>query len=87
MADPKVILLDEPAAGVNPSLLEQIMERITALNAQGVSIILIEHNKDMMARLCTRVVVMALGRELTQGTPGSVIGDPGVMRAYLGDTE
>ncbi|MEQ5796614.1 ABC transporter ATP-binding protein [Paracoccus sp. NFXS7] len=87
MADPKVILLDEPAAGVNPSLLEQIMERITALNAQGVSILLIEHNMDMMARLCTRVVVMALGRELTQGTPGSVIGDPGVMQAYLGDTE
>lgn len=87
MADPKVILLDEPAAGVNPSLLEQIMERITALNAQGVSILLIEHNMHMMARLCTRVVVMALGRELTQGTLGSVISDPGVMRAYLGDTE
>ncbi|WP_410217152.1 ABC transporter ATP-binding protein [Paracoccus sp. (in: a-proteobacteria)] len=85
MADPKVILLDEPAAGVNPSLLEQIMRRIADLNAQGVAILLIEHNMDMMARLCSRVVVMALGRELAQGTPDAVIRDPEVVRAYLGD--
>lgn len=85
MADPRVILLDEPAAGVNPSLLEQIMARIVDLNAQGVSILLIEHNMDMVARLCSRVVVMALGRELAQGAPGAVIRDPEVVRAYLGD--
>ncbi|WP_172331231.1 ABC transporter ATP-binding protein [Mangrovicoccus sp. HB161399] len=85
MADPQVLLLDEPAAGVNPSLLEDIMERIVALNGQGVSILLIEHNMDMVARLCSRVVVMALGRELAQGAPEAVIRDPEVVRAYLGD--
>ncbi|AWI86642.1 ABC transporter ATP-binding protein (plasmid) [Alloyangia pacifica] len=85
MADPRVILLDEPAAGVNPSLLEQIMARIVDLNAQGVSILLIEHNMDMVAQLCSRVVVMALGRELAQGAPAAVIRDPEVVRAYLGD--
>lgn len=85
MADPQVILLDEPAAGVNPSLLAQIMDRIAALNRQGVSILLIEHNMDMVARMCSRVVVMALGRELAQGAPDQVIRDPQVVRAYLGD--
>ncbi len=85
MADPQVLLLDEPAAGVNPSLLEDIMERIVALNRQGVSILLIEHNMDMVARLCSRVIVMALGRELAQGAPDAVIRDPEVVRAYLGD--
>ncbi|WP_349295020.1 ABC transporter ATP-binding protein (plasmid) [Thioclava sp. 'Guangxiensis'] len=85
MADPKVILLDEPAAGVNPSLLEEIMGRIVVLNAQGVSILLIEHNMDMVARLCSRVVVMAQGAELAQGAPDAVIREPQVIRAYLGD--
>ncbi|MGY9048946.1 hypothetical protein P775_26250 [Puniceibacterium antarcticum] len=85
MADPKVVLLDEPAAGVNPTLLEQIMERVVELNARGVSILLIEHNMEMITRLCSRVVVMALGRELAQGAPADVIRDPAVVRAYLGD--
>ena len=62
MADPQAILLDEPAAGVNPSLLELIIDRLLDLNAQGKSILLIEHNMDMVARLCGRVVVMAAGQ-------------------------
>ena len=70
MADPKAILLDEPAAGVNPTLLELIIDRIRALHAQGRTILLIEHNMDMVARLCGRVVVMAAGRLLAAGTPG-----------------
>lgn len=85
MADPQIVLLDEPAAGVNPSLLEQIVARIVELNRQGVSILLIEHNMDMVARVCSRVVVMAVGRELAQGAPEAVIRDPRVVRAYLGD--
>ena len=52
MADPRAILLDEPAAGVNPTLLELIIERILALHAEGRTILLIEHNMDMVARLC-----------------------------------
>jgi branched-chain amino acid transport system ATP-binding protein len=85
MADPHVILLDEPAAGVNPALLELIMSRITALNAQGRAILLIEHNMDVVARLCSRVVVMAMGRYLTEGKPDEVARDPAVIEAYLGD--
>jgi branched-chain amino acid transport system ATP-binding protein len=86
MADPDVILLDEPAAGVNPALLEVIMERVIALNAQGKSILLIEHNMDMVSRLCSRVVAMALGKLLAEGTPSAVASDPAVIEAYLGGT-
>lgn len=85
MADPDAILLDEPAAGVNPALLEFIIERVRALNAQGKTILLIEHNMDVVARLCGRVVVMAAGRQLAEGAPGEVARDPAVVRAYLGE--
>ena len=84
MADPDVILLDEPAAGVNPALLEVIIERVLALNAQGKSILLIEHNMDMVSRLCSRVVAMALGKLLAEGSPAEVAGNPAVIEAYLG---
>jgi branched-chain amino acid transport system ATP-binding protein len=85
MADPRAILLDEPAAGVNPSLLELVIDRVGALNARGKAVLLIEHNMDVVARLCGRVVVMAAGRLLAEGTPAEVARDPAVVRAYLGD--
>ena len=84
MADPRAILLDEPAAGVNPTLLELIIDRLLELNAGGKSILLIEHNMEMVARLCGRVVVMAAGRHLTEGAPGEIVRDPAVVDAYLG---
>ena len=85
MADPQAILLDEPAAGVNPTLLELIIDRVLELNAGGRTILLIEHNMDMVARLCGRVVVMAAGKLLAQGEPAEVARDPAVIGAYLGD--
>lgn len=85
MADPGIILLDEPAAGVNPALLEVIIERILALNAGGTAIFLIEHNMDVVARLCSRVIVMAAGKHLAEGRPEEVARNAAVIEAYLGD--
>lgn len=85
MAEPAVILLDEPAAGVNPALLDVIIDRIVEINRMGVSILLIEHNMDMIARLCGRIVVMASGRELAAGTPAEITANRAVAEAYLGE--
>ncbi len=84
MAEPTVILLDEPAAGVNPSLLEVIIDRILEINRRGVTFLVIEHNMDMVARLCGRVFVMASGRLLTEGPPEEIARDRRVVEAYLG---
>jgi branched-chain amino acid transport system ATP-binding protein len=84
MADPAIILLDEPAAGVNPSLLEAIIDRLIEINRRGITLLVIEHNMDMIARLCSRVLVMANGRLLCEGSPDMVVADPRVIDAYLG---
>ena len=86
MADPQAILLDEPAAGVNPTLARtDHRPRPCELNAQGKTILLIEHNMDMVARLCGRVVVMAAGKLLAAGSAGRSGPPPGCRSsAYLG---
>ena len=84
MADPSIMLLDEPAAGVNATLLEVIIDRIREINARGISFLLIEHNIDMVSRLCGRVLVMASGALLCEGTPDEISRDPRVIEAYLG---
>ena len=84
MAEPTLLLLDEPAAGVNPNLLEVIVERIVEINRRGVAVLVIEHNMDVIVRLCGRVFVMAAGKLLCEGAPEAVVRDPRVIDAYLG---
>jgi len=84
MAAPQLVLLDEPGAGVNPTLLETIIDRIRTLNARGITFLVVEHNMDMIARLCSLVHVMAAGRMLASGPPAEVIRDARVVQAYLG---
>ena len=84
MAEPRLLLLDEPAAGVNPSLMNVIVERIVHINRRGVAILVIEHNMDVVVRLCRRVLVMAAGKLVSQGAPEAVVSDPLVIESYLG---
>jgi branched-chain amino acid transport system ATP-binding protein len=85
MADPQIILLDEPGAGVNPTLLGDLADMIERLNRErGYTFCIIEHNMDMIARLCNPVIVMAEGSVLTEGTMSTVRADPRVLDAYLG---
>jgi branched-chain amino acid transport system ATP-binding protein len=83
-AEPRLVLLDEPGAGVNPALLEVIVAKIAELNRRGVAFLIIEHNMELVAALCETVTVMAEGRVLAAGAPHEVIRDPRVIDAYLG---
>ncbi|WMD22139.1 ABC transporter ATP-binding protein [Achromobacter seleniivolatilans] len=86
MAEPKLILLDEPMAGVNPALVEQIGEHLNAIRAKGMTILLIEHEMALIEQLCDHVVVMAEGKFLTEGTFSQVTANAEVQEAYLGMT-
>lgn len=84
MADARVILLDEPAAGVNPVLIEQQMALLRSLAAEGRALLLIEHNMEMVTGLCDTVVVLDQGTIIARGTPDAIRRDERVMRSYLG---
>ncbi|MEM7059834.1 MAG: ABC transporter ATP-binding protein [Pseudomonadota bacterium] len=85
MTDAKLVLLDEPGAGVNPTLMRKIMEMIQRLNSErGYTFCIIEHDMDLIAELCDPVIVLAEGRVLTQGTMDQVRADDRVIDAYFG---
>jgi branched-chain amino acid transport system ATP-binding protein/neutral amino acid transport system ATP-binding protein len=84
MTDPKLILLDEPIAGVNPTLAREIGTHLADLRAEGFTFLIIEHHLDVIARLCTPVIVMAEGRHLAQGTFAEIAADERVQEAYMG---
>lgn len=85
MADPELVLLDEPAAGVNPTLMENIRDRIITLNKErGITFLLIEHDMNLVMNLCNPVIVMSQGKQLATGTPASIRQNPEVLEAYLG---
>ncbi len=85
MADPRIILLDEPAAGVNRTLLQSIISNIQALaRDRGITFLLIEHDMNMVMSLCDPVIVMSDGRKLAEGNPESVRSNRAVLEAYLG---
>jgi ABC-type branched-subunit amino acid transport system ATPase component len=85
MAEPRLILLDEPAAGVNPVLMETLVDRIVRLNQRGVTFLVIEHNLDLVMTVCRPIVVMAQGKLIYHGDAAGVRKDRRVLDAYLGD--
>jgi len=85
VAEPRLILLDEPAAGVNPALLDTLVDRIVRLNQRGVTFLIIEHNIDLVLTVCRPVVVMAGGTLIYHGDAAGVRKDRRVLDAYLGD--
>jgi ABC-type branched-subunit amino acid transport system ATPase component len=85
MMHPRVLLLDEPAAGVNPVLIERQVQLLRELRDEGRIVVLVEHNMDMIANVCDRVVVLDAGEVIAEGTPTEIRADRRVMRSYLGE--
>lgn len=85
IAEPKVILLDEPAGGVNPTMVNYLAERIRTLNQRGITFLVVEHNMEFVMNLCSKVMVMHRGIRIAEGTPAEVRTNAAVLEAYLGD--
>jgi neutral amino acid transport system ATP-binding protein len=84
MAQPELVLLDEPAGGINPALLERIADRLRTLNSRGTTFLVVEHNMSFVMNLCSEVIVVHRGRQIANGEPDAVRRDPAVLDAYLG---
>jgi ABC-type branched-subunit amino acid transport system ATPase component len=85
MASPRILLLDEPMAGVNPALIERIGGYILDLKAKGVTVLMIEHNLNVVEKICDHVIVLAEGRTLATGRLSELRANKEVVRAYLGE--
>lgn len=84
MEEPHMILLDEPMAGVNPSLAQKLLEVLDGLRQSGMSFFLVEHDMDLVMKRCDWVIVMHQGRMLAQGLPDEIKAHPQVIDSYLG---
>ncbi|MGC8494710.1 MAG: ATP-binding cassette domain-containing protein, partial [Syntrophobacteraceae bacterium] len=84
MADPEIILLDEPGAGVNPTLMNKLMGYVRQMNEQGKTFLIVEHNMELVMSLCDPIIVMNAGSILTKGTAQQIQTDQRVIDAYLG---
>jgi len=84
MSKPEVILLDEPLAGVNPTMIQALVHQIEDLNSKGHTLVVIEHNMEIMMSLCRRIVVLSQGQQIAEGTPEEVAENPLVLDAYFG---
>jgi ABC-type branched-subunit amino acid transport system ATPase component len=85
IAQPQVILLDEPAGGINPTMINYLVDRIRNLNKRGVTFLIVEHNMEFVMNLCETVTVLHRGTTVANGTPNEVRNNPAVLEAYLGD--
>lgn len=81
---PKLAILDEPVSGINPTMIERVAATIRDLRAAGTTILLVEHNMDLIMSLCDDIIVLVGGRQLTAGPPAEIRSDARVLEAYLG---
>ena len=86
MPHPKIVLLDEPVAGVNPSRIREIEVALSELNRAGETFLIVEHNVEFITNLCHQVIVLDQGRKLAEGTAAEIHTDSRVLEAYLGMT-